>query len=65
METSDFLAKLQDEAALQARLNSQRLLPKQLDPLTSLIGNYTWQVLLVVSLISAVLVESYGLFGTG
>ncbi|MEX0896307.1 MAG: hypothetical protein WDZ94_05265 [Patescibacteria group bacterium] len=44
-----FLAKLQTEAALQARLETQRLLPSSLDTITSYIGRYAWQILLVTS----------------
>jgi hypothetical protein len=35
-------------------LETHRLLPRQLDPLTSLIGNYPWQILLISSGITTV-----------
>ena len=44
-----FLEKLQIEAHLQARLNTNRVLPTQLDGLSSFVGRYPWQVLLVLS----------------
>jgi hypothetical protein len=53
-----FIERLQEEAALQSRLHSQRLLPKQLDSLTSLVGNYPWQVILVVSGLTALILET-------
>jgi hypothetical protein len=49
-----FLQQLQQQAKLQSKLNKTRLFPKQVDPLTSLIGNYSWQFLLVLSGITAV-----------
>lgn len=51
------LEKLQAEAALQARLEQQRLLPVSLDAVTSLIGRYPWQVVLVISGSTALAVE--------
>lgn len=54
---SDFLAKLQEEAALQAKLEHHRLLPPQLDFITSFIGRYPWQVLLTLSGITALVIE--------
>jgi len=52
-----FLIELQRQASLQAPLNQVRWLPKQLDPLTSFIGRYPWQALLVLSGISALLIR--------
>jgi hypothetical protein len=53
----DFLSKLEEEARLQAQLHTQRLIPAQLDWLTSLIGNYPWQFLLFFSGLTAVVLE--------
>lgn len=53
MSQANFLAKLQQEAEIQAQLQSHRLLPTQLDGLTSFIGRYSWQVILVLSGLSA------------
>lgn len=52
-----FLKSLQTEAALQAKLEAQRLLPSSLDAVTSFIGRYPWQVLLVASGILALGIE--------
>lgn len=57
MQTSNFIAKLEQEAARQAELSRRRWLPPQLDSLTSFIGNYPWQVLLVISGVTALVVE--------
>jgi hypothetical protein len=53
---SDFLAQLQGQAQKQAQLHHHRLIPKKLDAVTSVIGRYPWQVLLVISGLSAVVV---------
>ncbi len=52
-----FLEKLQEQAQLQARLNSNRFLPTQLDSFTSFFGRYPWQVLLVASGITSLGIE--------
>lgn len=52
-----FLEKLQEQARLQARLNTRRFLPQQLDLVTSFIGQYSWQVLLVLSGLTALAIE--------
>lgn len=57
--SEDFLQRLQEEANLQARLEQHRLLPPQIDWLTSLIGNYSWQLLLVGSGITALALEVF------
>jgi len=57
MQQAQFLVRLQEEAALQARLHHRRLLPSQLDFVTSFIGKYSWQVLVVLSGLAAVLWE--------
>lgn len=58
MANSDFLTRLQAEASLQAQLHERRVLPPQLDFLTSFIGTHTWQVLLTLSLITSVAIEA-------
>ncbi|MDQ3008386.1 MAG: hypothetical protein M3Q81_02205 [bacterium] len=57
MQNSDFVAKLQQEAQLQARLNQEHLIPSQLDWLTSFIGRYSWQVILLSSGVTALLLK--------
>ena len=52
-----FLNELQHQADLQAPLNTVHWLPKQLDPVTALIGKYPWQVLLIVSGVTALLIR--------
>lgn len=54
---SAFIAKLQKEAALQAKLEKRRLLPAGLDPLTSWIGRYSWQILVVLSGLTSLSLE--------
>jgi len=54
---NDFLLKLQQEAIIQKKLNEDRLFPEFFDGLTSFIGVYSWQTLLVLSIITAILVE--------
>ncbi|OGJ16783.1 MAG: hypothetical protein A2632_01940 [Candidatus Pacebacteria bacterium RIFCSPHIGHO2_01_FULL_46_16] len=56
-ETVDFLHLLEKEAALQAKLESKKLLPSQFDAVTAFIGRHTWQVLLVCSCLTALLME--------
>ncbi len=53
MKESEFINQLQNQAAKQAILQKKRLLPRQFDFFSALIGNYPWQVLLIVSLITA------------
>lgn len=53
----DFLSELQRQASLQAPLNQKRWLPKQVDPITSFIGNYPWQTLLIISGVTALLIR--------
>jgi hypothetical protein len=57
MKTEVFLQKLQAEASFQADLHRTSVLPKQLDPLTALVGHYPWQVILVASGLMALLLE--------
>lgn len=53
MKKSDFLNQLQKQAAKQAVLQEKRLLPKQFDFISAFVGNYPWQVLIIVSLLTA------------
>lgn len=57
MKQKDFLQKLQQEAQLQAQLQSHRLLPQQLDGITSFIGRYSWQVIFVLSGLTALVLR--------
>ena len=54
---NDFLLELQKEASIQKKLNQERIFPEYLDGLTSLIGNYPWQTLIVMSMVTTFLVE--------
>jgi len=49
----NFLTQLQQEAKLQKKLNQQRIFPSKLDTLTSFIGAYSWQVILVLAVITS------------
>lgn len=53
MKTSDFVSELQRQAKHQSLLHEKRLLPSQVDWLTSIIGNYPWQVILGLALVGA------------
>ncbi|NCN06348.1 MAG: hypothetical protein GW946_00710 [Candidatus Pacebacteria bacterium] len=55
--TVDFLQILEKEASLQAKLEAKKLLPSQLDAVSSFIGRYTWQVLLFGSGVTALALE--------
>lgn len=57
LTTEQFLEKLEQEATLQSKLQHQRLLPQQLDAITSLIGRYPWQTIMILSGLMAVLLE--------
>lgn len=59
-EQEDFLAQLQHQARLQAKLNTSRILPKQADRLTALIGNHPWQALFFLSTISTIYMVASG-----
>lgn len=54
MKEKDFISVLQDQAKKQSRLHEERLLPKNVDWLTSMIGNYPWQFILALALIGAI-----------
>jgi hypothetical protein len=60
MDNQEFLRKLEAEAAQQARLYQSRILPPQLDWLSSLIGRYPWQVMLVASGLTAAAISWWG-----
>jgi hypothetical protein len=60
MKHDIFLEKLQEQAKLQSKLNEHRIFPRQLDNITSFIGNYPWQTLLVISFLSAALWQVFG-----
>lgn len=57
MKQADFLAQLESQAKKQAVLHERRLIPRQLDWFTSLVGNYPWQTLTIFSLVTAVVIE--------
>ncbi len=54
---NDFLKELQKEAKAQKKLNEERIFPEFLDEVTSFIGEYSWQTLLLLSIASAILME--------
>ncbi|MBU0974791.1 hypothetical protein KKD03_03775 [Patescibacteria group bacterium] len=56
---NDFLKELQKEARAQKKLNEERVFPEFFDEVTSFIGVYSWQTLLVLALITATLVEIF------
>ncbi|PIY80953.1 MAG: hypothetical protein COY80_00075 [Candidatus Pacebacteria bacterium CG_4_10_14_0_8_um_filter_42_14] len=60
MKTNNFLKKLEEEAALQAKLSTTRIFPRELDALTSFIGRNSWQFVLVLSGLTALLIELLG-----
>lgn len=53
----EFITKLQQEAQLQAKLEKTRFLPQELDALTAFVGRHPWQVILVVSGATSLLLE--------
>lgn len=57
MKQSDFLLQLESQAKKQAVLHEKRILPRQLDRFTALVGNYPWQIILMVSFLTAVAIE--------
>jgi hypothetical protein len=58
----EFLQKLTKTAQWQSQLQRERLLPVELDALTSLIGNYPWQTLLIISGLTAATWSLWGAF---
>lgn len=57
MDDQTFLTRLQTEATLQAKLQQQRILPAQLDGVTSFIGRHSWPVLAVLALATSLAIE--------
>ncbi len=57
-----FLEQLQQEAEDQAKLHTTRVLPQGLDWLTSLIGRYPWQTLLLTSGLTACIISVLSLY---
>lgn len=55
----EFIHKLQLQAKKQSGLYRQQFLPKQMDFVTALVGNYPWQILFLASLITAFLLEFF------
>jgi len=53
----DFLKKLQQEAGLQKKLYTSRIIPKAFDPITSFIGENSLLFLTLVAFITAIFVE--------
>ena len=49
----NFIIQIEKEAQKQAILHENRLLPRQLDWLTTTVGNYAWQVILILSFLTA------------
>lgn len=52
----DFLSLLQAQAKKQSQLEKNRFFPQQLDFLTSFVGQYSWQVIAVLSGITALVI---------
>ena len=55
MLKQDTLSKLLAEAEKQKGLQAKQLLPKALHGLAQLLGNYPWQIISLVALVSALL----------
>lgn len=53
----NFIELLQQEAQLQKKLNTTRIIPKIFDPITSFIGENSLLVLITLSVISAIIIE--------
>jgi len=58
MKKDDFIIRLQQEAKFQAKLNQSRLLPKQLDYIAVFLARNSWQVIVFVSGLTALLIET-------
>ncbi len=52
-----FLERLQQEAVQQALISQKKVLPQSLDWLTSLLGTYSWQILVLLAIFTAGAVE--------
>lgn len=53
MKQQDFIKQLENQAQKQAVLHEKRILPRQLDIITTFIGNYPWQVITFLSFLTA------------
>lgn len=53
----EFLDLLEHEARYQSVLNERPLLPHQLDGIASFVAAHTWQVVSILALVSAAIVE--------
>lgn len=58
MQKNIFLQKLEQEAAVQAQIQTHKVMPKRLTGLANLVGRDTWRVLIVISGLWA-LVKTY------
>lgn len=56
-KVNGFVDRLQTEALKQAQLENTRLLPKNIDWLARLIGTHPWQMLLLTSFLTTILIE--------
>jgi len=57
MQDDHFLRLLERQAAKQAVLENNRVLPRQLDGFTAFVGTHAWQVLAGVSFATALLLR--------
>ncbi len=56
---ADFIRRLQKEARAQQKLYNSHFFPSQLDIITSYIGRNSWQVILIGSLITSLVIEAW------
>jgi len=49
MQQSQFLQKLEREAAFQAQIQSKSVMPKRFAGVANVIGRHTWKVLALIS----------------
>ena len=63
MTQPDFLQRLEQEASIQSQLHDQRILPSQLDLVTTLVGRYPWQTLALLALATSIILELVTFFG--
>lgn len=59
LKQDDFLNKLQQEAKLQSKIYQHRVIPQSLDCLATFVLNFFWQVLVALSLVTAILIEFF------
>lgn len=57
LREDNFLLELKQVAKQQRQLDDYRLIPKSLSPLADLVALYTWQSILVLSLVSTVILR--------